>query len=180
MRLNVKLFISVFLLVSLFGCGYTTHSLVDPSIKNIYIEPFKNKIDFTSEYSEHSRLRTYYPLLETDITDTIISRFMFDGNLKIVKEREADVILKGELIEYRRDSLRYTENEDIEEYRINIVVNMGLWSKAREDYLWQENNFIGDTTYFTTGSLAKSESVAVKDALTDLARRVVERTIESW
>ncbi|MBL7197497.1 MAG: LptE family protein [Candidatus Omnitrophica bacterium] len=180
MKSIVRLFIGIFLLINLFSCGYTTHSLIDPNIKNIYIEPFKNRIDFTNEYSEYGRLRTYYPLLETDITDAIVDRFIFDGNLKIVKEKEADVILKGELIDYRKDSLRYTDSDDIEEYRINIIVNIKLWSKHKEDYLWQEDNFIGDTTYFTTGSLAKSESAAVKDALTDLARRVVERTIENW
>ena len=45
---------------------------------------------------------------------------------------------------------------------------------------WTESNFVGETTYFTSGSLAKSENVAIQDALTDLARRIVERTIEDW
>jgi len=180
MKLALTLFINIFLLINLSGCGYTTRSLISSDIETIYIEPFKNKIDFTSEYSEYSRLRTYYPLLERDITDEIVDRFKFDGNLKPVKKEDADVILEGELISYRRDTLRYTDSDDVEEYRISIIVNIRLYSLDKEDYLWQENNFIGDTTYFVRGSLAKTERTAVKDAVKDLARRVVERTIEDW
>ena len=76
--------------------------------------------------------------------------------------------------------MRYTDDDDTEEYRISIAVNIKLWSNKKKKYLWQESNFVGDTTYFITGSLAKTESVAVKDAVADLARRVVERTIEDW
>lgn len=181
MKTILRLFISVvFLSISLFGCGYTTRSLIAPDIKNIYVEPFKNKIDFTSEDSEYNRLRTYYPLLEADITNAVVDRYMFDGSLKISKENRADVVLKGELISYRRDTLRYTDDDDTEEYRISIAVNIKLWSNKKEKYLWQESNFVGDTTYFITGSLATTESAAVKDAVTDLARRVIERTIEDW
>jgi len=41
-------------------------------------------------------------------------------------------------------------------------------------------SFTGNTSYFTTGTQAKSEATAVNDALTDLARRIVERTVEQW
>ncbi len=43
-----------------------------------------------------------------------------------------------------------------------------------------EPSFSGEATYFTVGAQAKSESAALEDALTDLARRVVERVIENW
>ena len=52
---------------------------------------------------------------------------------------------------------------------------------AKEKKLvWQEDRFTGDTTYFTTGSQAKTENAAIVDALSDLARRIVERTVEQW
>ncbi len=172
------IFILILSLVS--GCGYTTRSMIDPNIKTIYIKPFENKIDFGAQDSVYSKLRTYYPNLETDITSAVVDRFLFDGNLKIVKEDDADVILKGELVEYRREVLRYEEDEDVEEYRLNIVVNISLWSSKENQLLWQENNFTGDTTYFTSGSKAKSESAAIKDGITDLANRIIERAIENW
>jgi hypothetical protein len=180
MRPNLKPIIIILFAINLAGCGYTTRALISADIKSIYIEPFKNKIDFTSEYSEYSRLRSYYPLLESDITNAIVDRFKFDGNLKIARRNEADVILEGDLVEYRRDATRYTDNDDVEEYRISIVVDIKLWSTDKQEYLWQESHFVGDTTYFVRGSQATTESAAVKKAVTDLARRIVERTIEDW
>jgi len=66
------------------------------------------------------------------------------------------LILKGELVEFRKDPLRYNENNDVEEYRINLVVNISLRDSKEDKLLWEENNFTGDFTYFTTGSQAKN------------------------
>jgi hypothetical protein len=76
--------------------------------------------------------------------------------------------------------LRYTDSQDIEEYRLNLVVNIGLWDSQENKLLWEENGFTGDTTYFIIGPLAKSEDTAIKDAIADLSRRITERAVEQW
>jgi len=122
-------------------------------------------------------------MLESDVTKKVTNKFLFDGNLKPVKEENADLILKGELVGFRRDPLRYTDSDEVEEYRINIQVNLSLWDTKENQLVWQENNFTGDFTYFTSFSTAgtpRSEDAAVNDALDDLARRIVERTVEQW
>lgn len=164
------------------GCGYTSRSLITKDYQAIYVRPFVNKIDITRETSVARKYEIYYPLLEKDITRQVISQFMFDGNLRIAKEEDADLILEGELVNYRRDALRYTgqDNKEIEEYRISIVVNLKLYDTRKEATLWEVKNLIGDTTYFTQGSLAKSESTAINEAVDDLARRVVDRVVEVW
>ncbi|HDZ76724.1 MAG TPA: hypothetical protein ENH41_01405 [Candidatus Omnitrophica bacterium] len=168
--------------IALAGCGYTTRSFVDPNIRTVYIEPFLNKIDITDELSENRKYKTYFPLLEVKITRAVVDRFIFDGNLRIGRPDTADVILKGELVNYVKDALRYesADNETVQEYRISLVVNISLIDRDENKILWQENSFIGDSTYFTSGASAKSESAALSDAVVDLARRVVERTIEEW
>ena len=107
---------------------------------------------------------------------------LFRSNLRIGRPDTADVILKGELVNYVKDALRYesADNETVQEYRISLVVNISLIDRDENKILWQENSFIGDSTYFTSGASAKSESAALSDAVVDLARRVVERTIEEW
>ncbi len=122
-------------------------------------------------------------MLESDVTRAVINKYLFDGNLRPVKSENADLILKGELTEFRRDPLRYTNNDEVEEYRINIRVNLNLWNTKENILVWQENNFTGDFTYFTSFSKAgipKSDDQAVTDAVADLARRIVERTVEEW
>ena len=178
------LLVTILLLISaITGCGYTTRSMISSKFHTIYITPFVNKVDITRETDAANKYRIYRPMLETDITKKVTNKYLFDGNLRPVKTESADLILKGELVEFRRDPLRYTDNDEVEEYRINIVVNISLWDRKENTLVWQENNFTGDFTYFTsftTSGTPKSEDVAVNDALDDLARRIVERTVEQW
>jgi outer membrane lipopolysaccharide assembly protein LptE/RlpB len=170
-----------FLLVNILsGCGYTTRSMISDKFQTIYVTPFINKIDITNETNAASKYRIYRPMIETDVTRYVNNRYLFDGNLKPVNKDLADLVLKGEVVEFRKDPLRYLDNDEVSEYRINLVVNIILWDNKEDKLIWQENNFTGDVTYFTSGSQAKSEDVAVVDALNDLARRIVERTVEEW
>jgi hypothetical protein len=151
----------------------------------IYVAPFLNKVDITQESFSANKYRIYRPMLETDITKKVINRYLFDGNLKPAKEAAADLTLKGELIEYRKDPLSYTSNtENVTEYRVNIYVNLSLWDTKENKLLWQENNFNGSYSYFTenadNASVKVSEPTAVNNAIEDLARRIVERTVEQW
>ncbi len=175
-----KLITQIIILATLSGCGYSTHSAAKLSFRTIYVEPFKNNINYTSEFSEARNIRTYFPLLETKITQAIIDRFLFDGNLKIASKQDAAVVLKGALIDYTRDPLRYDDNNNVLEYRVNLVISMSLYDTREDKLVWEESRFIGNAPYFTSGSQAGSESSAVNDALEDLGRRVVERTVEQW
>ncbi|MBN1914083.1 MAG: hypothetical protein JW788_06760 [Candidatus Omnitrophica bacterium] len=168
------------------GCGYTTRSMIATTYRTIYITPFLNKIDITRETDAGSRYKIYRPGLETDITKAVVNKYLFDGNLRPTKEELADVVLKGELVEFRKDPLRYNDdNDEIAEYRMNILVNIALWDTKEDKLVWEEKNFTGDYTYFTTASTTpsatkKTDAQAVPEAINDLARRIVERTVEQW
>jgi hypothetical protein len=172
--------LSLMAVLAVSGCGYTTSSLLPPRLKTIYVENFKNSINVTAEQSELRMYRGYKPGMEVEITKAVIDRFMFDGNLKVTPEEKADLILKSELVDYKRDSLRYDANDNVEEYRIKLVVNISLKEASSGMILWTEKGFTGETTYRLSGSGAKNESAAIRDAVSDLARRIVERTIEAW
>lgn len=169
------------LLVGVFtGCGYTTRSAICTKYRTIYIPPFVNKIDITRDTDTASKYKIYRPQLETDITKAVVNKFLWDGNLKPVGSASADVVLKGELVEYRKDPLRYDDNDEVLEYRVSLLVNLTLWNNKEDKLAWQENNFTGDATYITTGTGATSEVQAISVAITDLARRIVERAVEEW
>lgn len=163
------------------GCGYTTRSAISSKYRTIYITPFINKIDITQEADAGNKYVIYRPQIETDVTRRVVNRFLFDGNLKPVKEETADVILKGEVVEFRKDPVRYASNEeDVEEYRVNLIVNISLWNRIDNKLIWEENRFTGQTSYFVTGNQAITEAQAVTNSLDDLGRRIVERAVESW
>jgi hypothetical protein len=161
------------------GCGYTTRTMLPDGIKSIQVEIFKNEIDITKEVSAKDKYEVYRPNLEIDLRNKIIDRIFLDGYLKVSSGHHADSILEGQIIEYRKDPLRY-QNEDVTEYRISLVCNIRLISSSGSKVLFEEKNITGDTTYFTTGSLQKSETQALSDAMQDLARRIVNRIVENW
>lgn len=163
------------------GCGYTTHSSIYPEGTTICVKPFKNLINTADETSEYTRLISYFPMLETKITKSVVDRFITDGSLKIGKLDSSDLVLEAELIKYSRDALQYFDNnEDVKEYRVTLFVSLTLKDIKADKVLWHESSFAGEATYYTQGSLAKSESSAVEAAISDLSKRIVERVVESW
>lgn len=166
--------------IFLSGCGYTTRSSVlSEDVKTIHVDLFKNSIDITKEVSAKDKYEVYRPNLEVDLRDAIISRIFLDGHLRVASKGNADAVLEGEITQYRRDPLRY-QDENIREYRISLVCDVTLKGIRDSKVLLELENVTGDTTYFTTGSLQKSESQALTDAASDLARRIVNSIVENW
>ncbi len=158
------------------SCGYTSRSTLPSSLRTIHVEPFKNNV----LYDQEGGRNVYLPLLEQKVRNEVINRFLFDGALKIANIDKADLILKGELKNYERVALRYTDNDDVEEYRVTITVSLELWDRKKQELVWSESSFSGEATFFVVGAQAKSEDAAVQDAMVDLGRRIVERTVEDW
>jgi hypothetical protein len=165
------------LVLSVAGCGYTTGSLLPSKYRKIAVSPFQNK---TNNIQDNTSDRLYVPLLETQVRTAIIDRFVFDGNLHIAETDKANLVLRGDLIGIEQDTLRQDVNLNVQEYRIRVIVSLTLTDTDTGKVLWKEPSFTGESTYFLTGPQAQSQSSAIATALTDLATRVVERTIENW
>ncbi len=179
MRLATFTILTIFvLLVS--GCGYTTASLLPTELDSIHVDNFANKIDPSKEVSNRRASYSYRPGLEIDITRAVIDRFIFDRHLEIKKEKTATLLLKGELTDFRQSPLSYGNGDSVEEFRIDLIVDVELYDVLKGEMLWVENGFMGQTTYTVVGPNAKTESAALKAAVKDLARRIVERTVEAW
>src|SRR3989338_6258208 len=127
---------SCVLVVLAAGCGFTTRSMISDEYRTIYIAPFVDKIDITKEADAASKYRIYRPMLETDVTRTVSNKFLFDGNLKPIAEEDADLVLKGELVDFRKDPLRYDDNNEVSEYRVNLAVNISLYNRKTAALLW--------------------------------------------
>lgn len=168
-------------LVSAFlaGCGYTTKSLLPENIQRVHVAPVVNTIDLSAEISDKTPFRVYRPGLEVELTNAIINRYIFDGTLKVTAPEKADALFEATLVDYRRDALRYSEGEDVQEYRLSVTIDAVFKDKTTGKELWSKR-IVGDTTFFLAGPRAISEDQAATRAVEDVARRVVEATIEYW
>ncbi len=167
------------LLVTISGCGYTMQTTLPDNVKTIHVDTFKNNIDITKEVSSKDKYEVYRPNLEVDLRDAIVNRFFLDGNFKIADKDSADAVLEGQVNQYRKDPLRY-QNEVVQEYRISLVCDFKFIRQKDSKVLLDEKNITGDTTFFTAGTLQKTEESALDDAMSDLARRIINKIVENW
>ena len=167
------------LLLLLSGCGYATKTVLPDNVKTVHVDTFKNNIDITKEVSAKDKYEVYRPNLEVDLRDAIVGRIFLDGNLKIADKDTADAMLEGQITQYRKDPLRY-QNEVVQEYRISVVCDVKLIDQASSKVLFEEDNITGDASYFTTGTLQKTETAALSDAMSDLSRRIINKIVENW
>ena len=164
------------------GCGYTARPGLPAHLKTVYIKPFANKIDVTQLTTGNEQFPIYRHRLEVDLTNAILDRFQFTGLMRPAGPERADARLEGELVAFRREALRYDASQNVEEWRLNLVVNVWFYDQSTEPdtLMWDEEGLTGDTTYFARGSNTETEATALDRAITDLARRIVEQTVESW
>jgi len=179
MRLILFLVLSFFLITA-GGCGYTSASLLPPELDSIHVDNFVNKIDPAGEVSDRRSGYSYRPGLENDITRAVIDGYIFDGNLGIRTADKAVLLLKGTLTDFRKFPLSYDNADNVEEFRIELSVDIELLNNSTGKLMWRENGFTGQSSYTVTGPNAKTEATALTEAVNDLAQRIVERTIEAW
>jgi hypothetical protein len=161
------------LVLFLGGCGYTMKATLPEGIKTIAVPTFKNVITPSDRY-------TYQPGLEIDLTNAVIDDLLFDGNLKVVNEDEADALLLGEIVRYEQESIRYNSSEGVRQYRLFMVVKLTLQNQKTGKVIWTEKNFTGDTEYFIEGGSTVTERTAARNAIEDLAKKIVNRIVEDW
>jgi hypothetical protein len=171
---------AVFLSFLLTGCGYRVGSILPMNIKTIAVPTFKNS--------------TPEPGVEIGVTNQIINQFQIDGTLRLVEGDDADVRLDGELIEYRREPLRFTGTDfkEVSEYRLRLITRLSLIDLKTGQPIWSKRIVEGETTYFVGGDSFRDTERTALGALTeqersqiptleeDLAHDVVEAVVEGW
>lgn len=156
------------------GCGYT-NKIVLPYERadSIAVPMFTNAIP-------PENILTYVAGLESRLTQAVVNDLAKDGNLRLEDTGRADLILRGEIIAYEQEPFRFNRFEQVDEYRLFIVVKLTLEDRQTGKILWTEENFSGDTQYFINGPRKIEEEQAAGKAITDLAGKIVNRVVEDW
>lgn len=188
----------IFYLISLLGiawvsslininCAYTTKVSLDPRYQTVAVSVFYNK---SSEYD-----------LQAPLTNALIRKFLNDGRLKVVKPEEADLLIEGVILDYKRKGLTYDTNDETTQFLIVVTAGVRVTDQQTRKILWQEPIMAGESTYFTHAAGQSSdrlrgnvetfltpvrsfasdeENRAVSEALEQLASDIFYRTIEPW
>ncbi len=168
-----KFFGAALLLVWAAGCGYTQKVVLPGGIQTVYVQTFKNAIPASEIYA-------YRPGLEMDVTNAVIKRFNFDGNLKVTRKESADAILEGAIIAYEQEALRFTTADRPLEQRLHLVVDIKLINQKTGEIILHEPNFSGTTLFELNDEQGARRISAAEDAVSALAKNIVDRVVEDW
>lgn len=165
------LFLSI--LIAFSGCGYTRKVTLPQGIQTIYIDTVRNEIPVHKIYS-------YEPGMEILITQAVIRRIQKDGNLKIVAREDADAVLETSMTDFMQEGTRFTNLEQVQEFRMFIVLAMRLINNKTKDVIWEEPSFTGDAEYYVTEVKSLGREEASRRAADRLAKNIVDRIVEDW
>ena len=162
MKKLLALFLSLNLIVA-GGCGvYTFNPHGKSDITNISIEPFANE---TNEFGLADRL-----------TELVIDAFITDGTLKIVPLDNAEAFLVGVLTGYQRLPHKFDENDQVEEYKILLDVEIALKNAGDDSEKWKERlTFEG--IYNANDETEEDGQVRASERLVEA---VLNKTTKSW
>lgn len=157
---------SLVCLAALSGCGYRLGSLLPASMKTVAVPNFKN---YTNE-----------PGIEIQVTNGVIERFQVDGTLEVAPEEEADTLLIGEIIDYKREGLRLsTENDTTTEFRVTIAVRLTFKDLKTGKVLWVADRVEGEAAFPPGNSGPEAERAAIPRVVEDLAEDVVSKVVDA-
>ena len=159
------------------GCGYSTHSITFAE-KSIFIKPVTNEIKIAAEGNKYENRKTYPRLIENELTSVLVQGFNTDGQLKVARDEAGALKLVCVVKDYRKETLRSTNTNDVVEQRVQLEVAMKLYDSYGKTV--EEKEVVGETTYFLSGPNQKTEVAAQGDLVDDTARRITEAVVENW
>jgi len=154
------------LLALVLGCGYSASPTLSSSIKRIYIPTFENE---TIRYG-----------IEQDLTRVVAEAFTADNRLTVVSERDADVMLRGVIIQYEKGAFTFDRASTVEEFRVSISISVALEDLKEGKVIWEDNTMNAWEAYEETGDATTSEDEATAKVYVTLANDIVARTLEGW
>lgn len=164
--LKTALFIALTVPFLLTGCGYRLGSLLPAHMKSVAVPNFKN--------------HTMEPAIQIDVTNGVIERFQVDGTLQVVPEDEADTLLLGEIIDYKREGLRISsDNDATTEFRITVAVRLTFKDLTTGETLWVAPRIEGEAEFLPGRSGPEAEREALPRAVEDLAEDVVSKVVDA-
>jgi len=145
------------------GCtGYKTKFDVPPHIKTYSVNIFTNK--------------TLERNVDFEFTQALIKEISAKTDLKMAKSDNADLLITGEIADYRRHSLRRKSRGLKSEMRHQLFVNVAMLDQ-RKDRMFFEGEDITRRAEFAMNQ-GQTRTQAREEVIRELAREVVSLAFE--
>ena len=165
--------LTLFLLsCGLWGCGYRLEGMatsLPPEIQKIAIPTLRN--------------RTLEARIENIFTRALIREFNQDRRLRVVREGEADCVLRGSIQSFSRSSVSYDEAGLVLEYRVEVTMEVGLHRSDTDEVLWQASSMREFESYRADSDVLVNEArkdEAIEEVARELAETIHDRIMDRF
>jgi hypothetical protein len=173
MRWRAFVMLAALVLTSAWGAGCGTYgfssSLLPDHIRSVAVPLPEN--------------RTNRSDLAAALADSLTEAFLDDQTLKVVGEREADSVVEGIVLEYRREPFTFDAQENVQTYRVEIVLEARFVDVRKNQVLWERKRLSQWDTYnFASlgGQPPETEEIGVGRVLAKLTDDIVNQTLQAW
>jgi len=121
--------------------------------------------------------------LTTALADSLTEALIRDNTLRVVAERDADSVIEGKILEYKREPYTVDTRETVLQYRIEIVLEARFVDIAKNEVIWEELRLSQWDTYNFSevgGQPAEPEEAGIARAIAKLTQDLLNRTVEGW
>ena len=156
---------AISLCAGLAGCGYSLRRPFPQNVGTVYVEMFQS--------------REFRRGLEFALTEALQKRVLQDTPYKIAPKASADTVLSGEVLEVRQGTMGSDFRTDLpREMQATFVIRL-QWKDLRTGkVLVDRPNYVQAVAYIPP--VGETFHDASREALDDLAERIVEQMMESW
>ncbi len=140
-------------------CGYTTRSLLPGYMKKVHIKIFENQ--------------TIKAGLDELATLAVNDAFRGGSGLRIVDEKQADLVIEGSVTGYDKEPYIYTGSTSVSQYKITVKFSVRCIDQVTNNIFWE-----GDISEWTI--CENNEDEGIKDAMRKTADRMVTAVLTNW
>lgn len=127
--------------------------------------------------------RTDRAELSTALADSLVTRFLDDNQLKVEPQEGADSVVEGIVLEYRRTPYTFDANEQVETYRLELVLEARFVDVRKNKVVWEEKRLSEWETYNFAGiggQPAETEEEGIGRLLAKITENIMNRTVQGW
>ncbi len=128
----LKRFLALFLPMLILGCAYSVGGHGLSYLKTITVQTFVNSTD--------------EDWLDEDLLDYLTKQFNSNSNLK-TQTKDADCVLKGEILTYVDEVDKYDSDDVVESYHIKMSFNVEFYDLVKDRTLFSATNKTYNITY---------------------------------
>lgn len=144
------------------ACSYSFRGSLPAHLQSVRVLPFRSRV---TQYG-----------LEQELTSRVTEKIVTDGRLAVAVEGQ-DSEIECTVSAYARSPYSYTSAEVVEEYRLEIRVEVSFTDLVEETEILRNESV---TTWLVYDPDAESEAQALERLLEESAEDIVRRCLSGW